>query len=92
MINESNKLIGIIKTNKKIIGSTNIGISGGSGGNSIEEIHVGPDEPIDNNIKLWIDTDENPEDLDYKINKLREEFEAKYLTLDTLPIYDGGVE
>lgn len=48
-------------------------------------VYIGNEEPT-NDANVWIDTDENPTDV-----LTREEADAKYLTLETLPVYNGGV-
>ena len=40
------------------------------GGVSAEEIYIGPEQPDDEKVKIWIDTDENPVNLDEKQDKL----------------------
>lgn len=59
------------------------GIKGETGDSGV---YIGNEEPT-NDANVWIDTDENPtEELLTKT-----EADAKYLTLETLPVYNGGV-
>ena len=47
---------------QNVLGRGNIEIEGGSGGITEEkEVYIGSDEPTDENVKLWIDTDEEEE-------------------------------
>lgn len=46
---------------KSILGSGDIVIKGGEGGTSVEEIYIGETEPTNNNVKVWINPNEQGE-------------------------------